>query len=199
MTLILKYMNLLMKLSEGYQRKPDNTIACIDDIEEERERENMKFKIKNQSNGEKIVKLYLEDGVDGEKVLCGETNTGITSDIMNFYGGRGYRISMTNEFIKDSGLKVDSKNQLVVWSEFDRSEKKDIHGINPCPCGITPEYLLITEGKEVLYSYVSGNCCNSWYVMFRTKLPGTDAECMTLATEAWNNTVRKVEPIGQKK
>ena len=56
-----------------------------------------------------------------------------------------------------------------------------------CPCGKTPERLIIEPGLSCKYAWACGSCCNEWSVEFRTdyKEIGSDA-CMALAVEAWN-------------
>lgn len=58
--------------------------------------------------------------------------------------------------------------------------------LKPCPCGKTPETLLLVDnGSE--WAYACGSCCNEWHIEFRTFYKELDSnECMALAVEAWN-------------
>lgn len=51
-----------------------------------------------------------------------------------------------------------------------------------CPCGKIPNSLLITEGYNVKWAWVSGDCCNEWNIEFRTNYFRIDTpQCMALA------------------
>jgi len=64
-----------------------------------------------------------------------------------------------------------------------------------CPCGKIPPSLCITDaGQGSKWANASGNCCNDWYVEFRTQYYALDsAECMALAIEAWNEAPRAAD------
>ncbi len=58
--------------------------------------------------------------------------------------------------------------------------------LKPCPCGKTPETLLLVDNGSK-WAYACGSCCNEWHIEFRTFYKELDSEeCMALAIEAWN-------------
>lgn len=62
--------------------------------------------------------------------------------------------------------------------------------LKPCPCGKTPNSLLLAD-NGVKWAYVFGDCCNEWNIEFRTMYNPIDSEaCMELAIEAWNSATR---------
>lgn len=66
----------------------------------------------------------------------------------------------------------------------------------PCPCGVIPTELGITDaGQGGKWANVDGGCCGYWSVEFRTQYNhfGTP-EMMLLATEAWNEAPRTKVP-----
>lgn len=67
-----------------------------------------------------------------------------------------------------------------------------MNNIKSCPCGKTPDKLIIIEnGQGTKYCNVCGNCCGEWMIEFRTNYESLESEkCMTLAIEAWNNAPR---------
>lgn len=61
-----------------------------------------------------------------------------------------------------------------------------------CPCGKTPDRLVICESYSCKWAWVSGNCCSEWNVEFRTKYYKIDSpECMDLAIREWNSAPRQ--------
>lgn len=64
-----------------------------------------------------------------------------------------------------------------------------IDELKPCPCGTTPEKLVLDGPPRSKWMYVSGQCCGEWNVEFRTDW-APDAECYRLAVEAWNDAPR---------
>lgn len=64
--------------------------------------------------------------------------------------------------------------------------------IQPCPCGKTPEKLIITDaGQGGKWAYVSSNCCGEWNIEFRTDYFRLDSvECEELAIKGWNDAPR---------
>jgi len=63
--------------------------------------------------------------------------------------------------------------------------------LETCPCGDTPNSLIIAEGKSLRYAFVYGDCCNEWFIEFKTynHTPESD-ESMVNAITAWNNAMR---------
>jgi len=62
----------------------------------------------------------------------------------------------------------------------------------PCPCGKTPERLIVDgEHAAPKWASVSGFCCGEWSIEFRNqyKLTGSD-ESNALAAAAWNAAPR---------
>lgn len=64
--------------------------------------------------------------------------------------------------------------------------------LKPCPCGETPERLVITaEHDRPKWAYCSGDCCGVWEVEFRNQYHQIHGEeTMALAIEAWNHAPR---------
>lgn len=63
----------------------------------------------------------------------------------------------------------------------------------PCPCGKTPQKLIITDSTAG-FAFAYGACCTEWFVEFdacNTYL-GT-VECDQLARKAWNKAPRSSE------
>jgi len=67
--------------------------------------------------------------------------------------------------------------------------------IKPCPCGATPNKLLIVSaGQGGKWANVLGDCCGEWAIEFRTQYKPLDSdECMALAVEAWDKAPRQLE------
>jgi len=64
-------------------------------------------------------------------------------------------------------------------------------GLAACPCGAVPDELLIVEGASHSHSFVSGKCCNEWFVEFYTGYHHHDGiPVEDRATSAWNDAVR---------
>ncbi len=64
--------------------------------------------------------------------------------------------------------------------------------LKPCPCGQTPETLIVTPSQSLKYAFVSGDCCNEWHVEFRTDyLDPDDTAYSELAAQAWNERVER--------
>lgn len=61
-------------------------------------------------------------------------------------------------------------------------------GLAACPCGKTPDTLIITDaGQGGKWAMVCGNCCGDWMIEFRTGYnPLESDECERLARDAWN-------------
>lgn len=69
--------------------------------------------------------------------------------------------------------------------------------LKQCPCGETPDGLLIVDNGSK-WAFVSGNCCNEWNIEFRTHYHRIDSdECMGLAIEAWNSAKRCDVPAAE--
>jgi hypothetical protein len=64
--------------------------------------------------------------------------------------------------------------------------------LRPCPCGQTPDDLVITgDGSRPKWATAAGNCCTEWDIEFRNGyLPLASDECRELAAEAWNSAPR---------
>lgn len=59
-----------------------------------------------------------------------------------------------------------------------------------CPCGQFPKELHIS-GEGSKWAFVSGDCCDEWFVEFRTQYHKHDSpECMKLAIIEWNRAQR---------
>lgn len=63
--------------------------------------------------------------------------------------------------------------------------------LKPCPCGKTPDRLLINDENPQKWSFVCGDCCNEWHVEFRSNY-AVDDDLMYMAIESWNNIPRAV-------
>ena len=65
--------------------------------------------------------------------------------------------------------------------------------LKPCPCGVTPKNLSITDaGQGMKWAHVCGDCCGEWETEFRTSYNAFDSpECMEIAIQAWNETPRE--------
>lgn len=62
--------------------------------------------------------------------------------------------------------------------------------IKACPCGQIPKELCIVENNSK-WSYVYGNCCDEWFIEFRTHYSQADKELYhKYAREAWNEAPR---------
>ena len=62
--------------------------------------------------------------------------------------------------------------------------------LSPCPCGEEVTDVHITP-YSVMWSYVSGDCCDKWFIIFRNKGKHIGSpDCERLAIEAWNNAPR---------
>jgi len=64
--------------------------------------------------------------------------------------------------------------------------------IAKCPCGATPNKLLIggveRGGK---WAQIGGDCCGEWEISFRTGYEALDSdECMAFGLAAWNGATR---------
>ncbi len=83
------------------------------------------------------------------------------------------------------GAILDENGKLTLRGK-ELLEKRLKH----CPCGKTPEYLLIDRyGSK--WAFVCGNCCNEWHIEFRLQYNNSDSpEGMKLAIEAWNESPR---------
>lgn len=66
-----------------------------------------------------------------------------------------------------------------------------MRALKPCPCGKTPNDLVINGVMTDRYMYVTGNCCDEWSVEFRAGYfdPATSS-CLLLAIVAWNGAPR---------
>ena len=64
--------------------------------------------------------------------------------------------------------------------------------LKPCPCGKTPETLIITESEQPYrWARSYGNCCGEWEQEFRTYNHSLNSpECMEYAVAAWNEAPR---------
>ena len=62
--------------------------------------------------------------------------------------------------------------------------------LNPCPCGKTPTKLLIYNTDRVKWQLCAGDCCNDWWVEFRSDY-AEDQELYDLAYSAWNANPRR--------
>jgi len=63
--------------------------------------------------------------------------------------------------------------------------------LKPCPCGKIPSELHIIGEDRQKWQYVSGGCCSTWEIEFRSFYnPTGSEELMELAIEAWNNAPR---------
>lgn len=67
-----------------------------------------------------------------------------------------------------------------------------------CPCGnIPPSLCIVGEQGSAKWAHVYGMCCGEWLIEFRTNYHALDsAECMALATEAWNEAPRAANNDG---
>jgi hypothetical protein len=68
-----------------------------------------------------------------------------------------------------------------------------------CPCGQIPTDLIITNaGQGGKWGNVSGNCCGTWEIEFRTSYFLFDSvKCKHLAIEAWNDAPRATTTEGR--
>ena len=57
--------------------------------------------------------------------------------------------------------------------------------LKPCPCGKTPESIVVTTPSPSKWSFAVGNCCGNWFIEFRSQYKYND-ELMALAEEEWN-------------
>ena len=63
--------------------------------------------------------------------------------------------------------------------------------LKPCPCGKTPERLIIQPGPDCKYAFTAGGCCGEWFVEFRTHYKRIDSDaCMRRAVREWNEARR---------
>lgn len=88
----------------------------------------MKFKIGTTEKKEKVITLYLKEGQrNGDVFLCGKDTYGFSNVILIFRNGKGYRPQMDGNFVFETGLKIDEKNQLVLCDgkelEYDEREE----------------------------------------------------------------------------
>jgi len=75
-----------------------------------------------------------------------------------------------------------------------------IENLRPCPCGETPEELILVEGSSAGSAFVSGSCCDEWLVEFRTRyydLTADNPEMEKRMVAAWNAAPRKEETEGR--
>lgn len=66
-----------------------------------------------------------------------------------------------------------------------------MENLKKCPCGETPNKLLVMGMERARWAHVSGDCCGDWEIEFRNsyaKIPSD--ESMALAVEAWNRAKR---------
>ena len=84
------------------------------------------------------------------------------------------------------------ENETVQQSPGREASEHERLVIKPCPCGKTPEQLLIyDQGHGGKWGHVSGGCCGEWEIEFRANyLDYESDECMQLAIAAWNAAPR---------
>jgi hypothetical protein len=62
--------------------------------------------------------------------------------------------------------------------------------LRQCPCGKTPESLIIVDSHSPdRYDYVGGDCCGEWLVEFKNDYKDGE-ELDKLMVKAWNNQER---------
>lgn len=63
--------------------------------------------------------------------------------------------------------------------------------LRPCPCGVIPESLSITEGTCSKWAWCACGTCGEWSIEFRTGYTRDLNELQRLAAEAWNRSPRR--------
>jgi hypothetical protein len=62
--------------------------------------------------------------------------------------------------------------------------------IKSCPCGRTPDNLIIEVAERAKYGLAMGDCCGTWSIEFRNGYQKDRLVTEQLATEAWNSAPR---------
>ena len=64
--------------------------------------------------------------------------------------------------------------------------------LKPCPCGKTPERLILNQGSTFRWRYVSGDCGCGWEFEYRvnTMRPASDEKDYEECVEGWNQMAR---------
>ena len=66
--------------------------------------------------------------------------------------------------------------------------------LKKCPCGKTPNGLLIEEGSTSRWGYAYGDCCSEWMIEFRSVNNNPmSPESYDMAVKYWNDSPRARE------
>lgn len=80
--------------------------------------------------------------------------------------------------------------KAVAEAVQDQPERPPKVELKPCPCGATPEGLLIEMPERAKYGVTMGDCCGVWLVEFRNGYTNDREVTLKRAQDAWNNAPR---------
>ena len=67
--------------------------------------------------------------------------------------------------------------------------------MKPCPCGKTPEKILVEGEDRSKWARCYGDCCGEWMIEYRNSYEHIPSdESQQLAEQAWNDAVRPAPP-----
>lgn len=62
--------------------------------------------------------------------------------------------------------------------------------LEPCPCGKTPDLLIIEMPERAKWGRAFGDCCSEWAIEFRNGYTADGKVSQKRAAKAWNETPR---------